>query len=552
VTIPRRLASLWHDRRGSVAVLVALSMTFILGVTVLVVDFGSVFFESRRLQGGADAAALAAAASPSAADSAALSTIGAMRWRGPVARTVVRGLYTPDSRITVAARFTAGGTRTNAARVTLVEQVPTFFGKLFGLQTIQIRRTATAMQVDMAAFSIGSRLAAIDLGIANQLLSGLAGTRINLTAADYNALLNADVDALKFASALRTQLGLTAATYEQALAATATMPQILQALANGLTASGQPGAAAAIVKLQAVVPATQTTLSGVLNLGALGKQDRAVSDTVLSLNAFSVLQNLLQVGGGRRQVALDFGSTITGLTGVTAVLALGERQADSPWVTFTDRGEPIVRTAQSRLYLKVQLPGGLGLLLFGIAEISLPIYVELAEAQARLSSISCTASGRSVTLQVAPSLGHASIADIATGSLSDMTVAPAENRATLVNILGIKITALARLNLSSGGWQNVPFNEGEIASRATKTVTASGAVSALATSLISTLDLDVTIGGVTLKLSPILTALRPVLLLVAPIIDGLLQTLFGALGINLGQADVRINGVRCGTAVLVA
>jgi uncharacterized membrane protein len=544
---------LWRDRRGSVAVLTALSFSLILGVTVLAIDFGSIFFESRRLQGAADAAALTAATNLSSAATAAQIPVSAVNWRGTVTPTVVPGTYTRSSAVAVGSRFVAGGTLPNAARVTLVEQVPTFFGGFFGRPTMRVRRTATAMRVNMASFSLGSRLASIDQGIANQLLSGLIGTTVSLTVGDFDALLKANVDALNFASALRTQLGLSAATFEQTLATSTTLPNVLQALATSLSATGQGGAAAAVLKLKAVVPATQTTLSGVLNLGLVGKQDNVIDGTSISLNGFSFLQTLLQVAGGQRQFSLDFGSGIPGLLSAKAVVALGQRKSDSPWIAFTDKGEPVLRTAQGRVYVDVTVLSLPALALLNVQAVRLPLYVELAEAQARLSSVTCTQNSRSVILQAMPSLGHATIADVATGSLSDMTVAPTESPATLVNILGIKVTAKgAPLNLSSGSWQDVPFNTTEIANHTTKTVSANNVVSGLATSLVGGLDLTLTLGIVELKLGPILTALRPVLTLAAPLLDGLVNTLLNALGIQLGQAVVGINGVRCGTAVLVA
>ena len=39
--------------------------------------------------------------------------------------------------------------------------------------------------------------------------------------------------------------------------------------------------------------------------------------------------------------------------------------------------------------------------------------------------------------------------------------------------------------------------------------------------------------------------------LVAPALDGLLMNLTGLLGVGIGEADLRVTGVRCGTAVLV-
>lgn len=532
--------------------LAALSLSIVMGAAALVVDAGSAYFEARKLQGAADAAALAAAGNLSDPTTAATAAITAVGWHAPVAPTVVTGVYTPNPALTPKARFVAGGTP-NAARVTLVETLPTYFGGVFGVKNIRITRTATAARVDMAAFTLGSRLASLDGGIANQLLGGLLGTTVSLSIADYNALLNTNVDILSFVGALRTRLGLTAASFDQVLAANANLPVALQALADALAASGNSAGSTAVLKLKAVAPATQLSLSTLLNLGPLGKQDVSVGSTAIAVNSFDFLQALLQIGGGgARQATLTLGSAVPGLTDVTAVLAVGDHMASSPWLAFTDKNETIVRTAQTRLYLEAGIPGDSLLGALGVLSTKLPLYVELGAAQAKLSSIACSGGTRTVTLQVQPSAGHASIMTVPTANLHDFGVAPVESTATLVNIIGIKVNGSARVDLSNGAWQNVTFTGNEITDHTVKTVGSAGVVGSIATSLVGSLNLSVQIGAITLTVSPIINALKPVLALAAPLLDGLVDTLLKALGLQLGQADARIDGLRCGLASLVA
>src|SRR5690606_34526792 len=81
-----------------------------------------------------------------------------------------------------------------------------------------------------AAFSIGSRLASLDGGLANALLSGLLGGQVSLTVMDYRALADARVNLLQFSDALATELGVTAGDYDALLAHQVQAGQMLSAL----------------------------------------------------------------------------------------------------------------------------------------------------------------------------------------------------------------------------------------------------------------------------------------------------------------------------------
>ena len=541
-----------RDARGSVTILAAAGLVMTFAAAGLAVDLGSVFYESRRLQGMADAAALSAAgnlASPAGAAGAAITAAG---WSRAITPAVTLGTWTADPARGAAVRFVASGASPNAAQVRLTMDTPLYFGRTFGLRSIHIGRSATAARVDLASFSIASRLASLDGGVANQLLGGLTGTTVSLTANDYDALLGADVDLLALSDGLRTELSLGAMSYQQALQAQTTLPRALAAVSRALTASGQATAAAATSKLGGMMPGTPIRLGSLIDLGALGKQDHASAGQSVQVNAFDLVAATLQQGGGARQFDLDLGATIPGASATRVTLAIGERPVSSPWVAITATGDPVIHTAQTRLAITLTLPGSAALKLLGIGSLRLPLYVELAEAQAKLSSLSCSANTRSATLQVLPSPGHASIADVTTTGLSDMHATPVERPATFFDILGFKGTGTARIDLASGDWQSVPFSVEDIAARTTKTVRSSGFLAGIAGSLLTQLQLGVT-AGVLQSPSPSTAALaKPVLDAAAAPLDQLLSALLDQLGIHLGQAEVRINGVRCGAAALVA
>ena len=249
-----RLLRLAHDRRGSVTILMVASLMALMASTALAVDMGSVYLANRKLQGVADAAALAAVGTSGSASTAAQQVITDNNLTGAQVSGLVPGTYTPDGSIKAAQRFVSGTPTTNAIQVTLVQSVPLFFGGVItGRRSTQVHATALAARIDYAAFSIGTRLAAVQGGLPNLLLSKLAGTDLNLSVADYNALVGTQIDLLSFSKQLSTKLNLTGASFNDALKANATLPQILSALAATSTDSA---ATSALNALALRVPST--------------------------------------------------------------------------------------------------------------------------------------------------------------------------------------------------------------------------------------------------------------------------------------------------------
>jgi uncharacterized membrane protein len=545
----RRLGHLRRDRRGAVTIIAAGSLITLLTATALAVDVGSMYLSSRRLQGAADAAALAAAASsnPNGAATSALTSNGL-----PTAQvsTLTQGSYTADATLTPAARYVAGASPSNAAQVTVTQDVPLFFARAFtGRSTTRIAAKATAVRIDYAAFSIGSRLAAVQGGLPNALLSALTGSNLNLSVMDYNALVGANVDILQFSDALRTQLQLTGVTFGQTLNTSVTLPQALSALAAVVT---DANAAAALRRIALQVSPVTVRLSDLIDLGPYASQDHADPDTVVKVDGYSVLRELLQLSNGQRQVALNLGLSLPGVTSTTLYLAIGQRPSHSPWLAITQAGGTIVRTAQARLYLDTKIGGSV----LGLVSVHLPVLVELAEAQAKLDSISCTggASNASVTLDALPSVGSIAIADINTATLGDFTKTPVENQAALAQImlLGIPLVAInAQAHIALGGtstnWQQVPFSASDIAAGTVKTVSTPDLVQGIATSLLTSMTLKAN----NVDLSVVTQLVGNVLKPLSPALDGIIDQLTGLLGVHVGQADLRVDGVRCGKPTLV-
>jgi uncharacterized membrane protein len=557
----RLLQRFGRSERGAVAMIIAFALPAIVGFAAVSVDLGSVYLTTRHLQGVADLAALAAARDIANAQAAAQATVSDNAFVAAVSTQVITGQYVDDPDTPAANRFTTGGASPTAAQVTLTTQAPLYFAELLtGRSSMTVSRTATAAQAQLASFQIGSGLASLQGGLANALLSGLTGSTVSLSVMNYNALASANVDLFQYVAALKTRESLQAASFSTVLSTQTSTGTALSALADVLTSNGATGAAAAATALaHAAGSSTPINLSSLFDLGPYAAQDHvsAESGTSIAIAALDIIDAELTAAQGGRQVQLNLGATIPGLSNVTADLAIGQRASNSPWIAVDDSGSVTVRTAQARLYLDTQVAPASSLLApLGVSLIEVPVYVELAQAQAKLSSLTCgaTSADNAVTLSVAPSVGQISLGSVNTSTLNDFTQAETVSPATLLNLLLIKATAAATVNLGGQNWQTVAFNAADISAGTVKSVQTNNIAQASVASLFSTATIGVQLGGLGLLIGagPATALLQSTLTAAAPSLDQVIDGLDTMLGVQLGQAFVKINGVRCKGAALVA
>ena len=367
-----RLRRFLRARRGAASIITALSSVALIGVAGLATDVGSVYLESRRLQGTVDLAALAAMQNPGQAEALAQATVHANRWPEATAIAIERGAYAADRAIPSRERFRADAADANAVRVNVTSSAPLYFGRLFIPEgRMAITRQATAAQTRMASFQIGSRLLALRGGVANALLSGLTGSSVNLSVMDYNALLQADIDLLAYMDALRTRIDLEAASYDRALAHRIDTPVALEAIADVLAPQDRRAERAMRRIAEAADGAgVLRGLNQLIDLGPYRAQDHALDGQAhVRVNAMDLATAVLQIAGGDRQVRLALGPGVPGLASTDVWLAIGERPNNSPWLTITDDSDVIIRTAQMRLYVEANVhPGGA----LGLAQVRIP------------------------------------------------------------------------------------------------------------------------------------------------------------------------------------
>lgn len=570
---------------GAAAVIAAVLLTMLLGMAALAVDIGSLQWTKRRLQAATDAAALAAtyALSTGAANTDpqiwADSYLSRNGFAGALAAAPQVGIQCPDAALAVSARFTpttdpgaicAGhpefGTGPNAVRVTTRVQAPLFLGGLLlpGRSSVPVAATATAAQIPQAGFYAGTGLLGLDAGMVNAVLGALLGSNLNLDLASYNGILHANLSALSFFQALATNLGVSAGTYGSLLQADATVQQVLQAEIDALNKVGSvtdvTAAVAGLTALRDQISGSPTLrLGDLFDLGVwndlgLGSAEAppALSAT---LNAFQLASLAAQVANGAHAVALP-GATlgIPGIASITAAATVIEPPVGPPFA-FGPVGVQ-VHTSQVRLQLNLQLLSLLSLGgLLGTAPVNLPVYVEVADGEARLSGISCgfePATDARVTIDAQPAAVRAFIGTVDASGFDNFSVRPDVFPATLVNLAGLlTITGSAETDLGLGTPASLVFTPADIAAGTAQRVASAGMLGNLLQVLGSKLVLKVQLIGLGLDASALTasltTLLQPVFAGLDPLVDGLLA----ALGIQLGYIDVTATGVRCGAPVLV-
>jgi uncharacterized membrane protein len=534
----RPLSALKPDERGGVATIAAISGGVACALAALTVDVGSLALHARNLQGAADLAALSGAMDLSHAEAAARATAWSNTGTGIEVR-VTPGRYLADRSLAPAARFTANAVEPNAVQVTLTEQAPLYFGRfILGRNTTALTRTATAAATETpprAMFSIGSRLAALNGGIANQLLSGLTGSSISLSVMDYDALAQADVNLLGFSDALASELRVKAGDYDSLLDQSIEVGRALSVLRPLVG----PQASSALSRLTSAGLNAKIRLRDLIGVEA-GANDGLAGGLDASVKALDLVMAMAEIGAGDRQVALNLGVQ-AGLAELTTSLAIGERPNKSPWLTVTNKGSPIVRTAQVRLYLKARTAQSL----MGLAQVNLPILIELASSEARLDALTCTPR-RSVTLGVRPGVAKASIGVIDEARLKDFKQSLSPTPATLLSVLGlVSLTGSAQIEAADQGFKPVAFSDAEIKARTTKTVKTTGMINGVIVSLLQRLDVDVHVVGLGLGLGGIVQALGVLLAPLGPVLDAAVNPVLDLLGLSFGEADVTVHGASC-------
>ena len=571
----KRPATLLADRSGNIGTLAALSLPLMVFSIALGVDYGYLTVQQRQLQASADLAAIAAAANVTEAEKSAASyfalngmpvsvtgkdgavvvkpiTLPTTSGKKLATAKVERGRYTADPAIAPDQSFTPADANADAARVTLSRPADLFIASIFTPQPPVLTATGSAARNKIAAFSVGTRLASLNDGILNALLGQLLGTKLSLKVMDYRALVDTDIAIHPFLKAVSTELNLTAATYEDVLNAGLTMPQLLASMraVDGLSAGTR--SALRLIEQATAGSRVKLPLSRILNLDP--KKGLAVAtggDWKMAVNALQIVSAAAALANGKNQVALDVGAALPGLASATVRLAIGEPPVETPAHRLGEPGSA-VRSAQTRLAVEVSFDG---LAALAGLRIKLPLYVEVAASEAKLADIRClggTVENANVSVDTVPGVAEIALGKVDPAILSDFSDEARVQKARILDSGIVRIDAIAHVEAKNLGRTRLTFTPTEIASRTVKTVSTRDTLTSTTKTLLENLDLDIQLLFLTLGTPKAITAaLASTLAVVTAPIDELLYNLLLVVGVRIGEADIRVTGVRCQRPALV-
>jgi len=471
---------------------------------------------------------------------------------------VEKGNYFPDKNRAVENRFVAGGASPDAVRVRLARPGNLYFGQAF-INRPALGATGMAATKAEAAFSIGSRLLSLNTtdSALNGLLGGLLGTTLNLKLADYNALAATDINLLQFLDelAISPKVNLTAGTYQSLLDTNVSVGALASVMAEVITNNPTAKAALSLLGKNTGALKTKLPIGKLLGLGSIADASLGSSNNYnITANVLQMITAAAMLGGGN-QVKLGSEIGLPGLVGLKLDIAVGEPAQQTPFFAVGGAGT-LVRTAQIRLLLALEV-GNDGIVSY-LANVHVPIFIDVASGEAELKSISCPQGPGSATVKlgVKPGVAGVYLGDTDTDLMRNFSKTPVVKKTTIaeVKVLFLKVAELrgrVELPLGNPKQEIKTFTSADIAAKRVQTADTNKLVGSLFGGLISGLDLEVVLIGILpLPLGGLTQLLGILLTPLGPPVDGLIFGLLDMLGIKIGQADVQVTGVLCQRAVL--
>jgi uncharacterized membrane protein len=585
-------ASLPLDRRGAVAPMVAVLAMALLLASGLALDVGLYRMGSRDLRAATEAAALAAAMDPAQAEARARDYLTRNGYDPGVLRQVIVGRYCADSGLAPDQRFDAtfgrcaGNGEANAVRLSTAMPSRRFLTGALGdrVPIPELAASATAARIDEAGLEVTSGLVTVTnslVNAVNDLLGALLGVRLNLSAADIEALMGGNVDAGLFFDGLARRAG-HEGTYGDLVAGTHGLQDIALSAAD---AAGSASTAAALRAFAGQIGSGyRVPLNGLFGLGVWRNMPVGEADAQpalrAGLNAYQLVAYAVQAGPGAIDASDLVSVAVPGSTVRIAALASGP--VDRPRFSFGPAGETEAGTSALRLQLLLGV-GRIDVLGLGALTVdSVPVLIDVAAARAQVTAIDCPDTPEQARDTRVTALAQSGLVNAYIGTPPANAMArpmpPLDasqiGRARIVNVLGlVTVDARAVAQPVFGASRTMTFGPGSAGTIGTPQAPGrpesvgngsqvGATIGTLAGSLTASDGLNIRILGLCLPVvcaaqaTLVRNALLPALVtpltgLAGSTADPLLDNLLAALGVQLGHATVWVNGARCGVPVLV-
>ncbi|HVL05498.1 MAG TPA: hypothetical protein VM388_05895 [Acidimicrobiales bacterium] len=558
----KTLRSRRRDEQGAVLVLAAFGMVLAMIASALSIDLGRLAQDKRNDQKVADMAALDAVWALSG-DFQLAALQSATRNDFDYAAPGF-GLTAEAGSVDSTGTFQPGpASGATAVRV----EVTSLFKNAFasGERTVKARAVATLGNgtgchlPDICIKADGSALGTVRVGsklvnangtveptkvrILNKLISPLIGGTVSLDAVGWKGVADATVTFER----LRSALGLTAGTTDQALDATITYRQLLDATVNALNADGSPSALAASTPVATIATKVSAALGLQLQLrdlfGVTGATGSGSDVANATLSVLDIVRGGAFVADTDHFVSLDLSATdvgaIPGFNFARVKLGLIEGPDTAMGAPRDGAGyHTMAETSQVRALVEVNLL--LNLTGLGLTDVKVPYYLDAGSAQAFLDALQCSAGGtipERVDVLAVTKAGSSKLATVSDSSLASTTSTPVPATARIVNVAGL-VTADTKSVLSL----NIPGNAGTMLSFTPDYATASSqAVGASSISLptVAATDLKVTALVLGLDVAAIALDLSTGINNALPAVKAnILDPLYKTLGLSFAGADV--------------
>ncbi|PWB29774.1 hypothetical protein DCO48_21755 [Pseudomonas sp. SDI] len=539
---------------------------------LLVVDSGRLYLEQRKLQRAADMAALEAVTGRGdclAGGTSALDLAKAAAARNGHALDADHTLSVACGMLNTGAAslrsFTVDANRNDAIRVTLQHSVPssvamaliTMMSGKSHATTIKLQAQATAGRIGppLAQLNITSTLLSIDTGrsqLLNQLMSSLLGAQVNLNLAQWQGLLQANVNLLQYLDKLAIKATVNAGNYTELLGKTIKLGDVFLVMADVAAQNNPLVDVSGLLSLSAL-----TKDAGGIVLGELLNIQNGGTNAGLDANlkALQLVQAMAQLANSKHAAEIELPISLLGLANISTRIRIIEPPQFSaigdPREAKADPRLPkqiYVRTAQTRILISLDLKPLLGGLNLGIVQLtpnpSLDVGLEVSSASSHVTGFNCaSAASKSLTVD-----NQAAAAKVMIGTINRTNFFTSTNPANASPMVLLRVALPLVPVIDIGLGANSPLfssNDRHTYLRPPELGQASASHHLSSSNIVA--SLRATLAGV--ELSPQIPLVSLVLNLVTGVIgtllgsllDPIINNLLTLLGIDLNGVDVGAN-----------